>query len=80
MKKEEGEAFWIKLEKFVLEFSKVDILQLRINHNFTYIDLPDCKTETFSIVSLLFSEQCFGSLAVTNPKRETDFRVYLYKE
>lgn len=34
MKKNNSDAFWIKLDKFVAEFSHVDVLQLRVNHNF----------------------------------------------
>ena len=42
MKREgKNESFWIKLDKFVTEFTRVDVLQLRINHNFTYISLKE---------------------------------------
>lgn len=43
MKKNNSDAFWIKLDKFVSEFSHVHVLQLRINHNFNCFSLPDYK-------------------------------------
>lgn len=80
MKKEGKDAFWIKLDKFVSEFSRVDVLQLRINHNFSYIDLNNCKTESFNVIEMDFREDSFGSLAVVNGLTFTDFVVYLYRE
>jgi len=48
------ESFWVKLTKFVQEFSKVDILQLRVNHNFTHLDLGVPHPGQMTVVQLDF--------------------------
>lgn len=48
------ESFWIKLSKFVTEFCKIEILQLRINHNFTHLDLGVGRPGQLTVVQLEF--------------------------
>ena len=51
-----SESFWIKLSKFVQEFSKIDILQLRINHNYNHVDLGVAKPGQLTVIQLDFDE------------------------
>lgn len=37
------ESFWVKLSKFVQEFKRIEVLQLRLNHQFGHIDLGVCE-------------------------------------
>lgn len=46
------ESFWIKLSKFVQEFCKIEILQLRINHNFAHLDLGVSRPGQLTVVQL----------------------------
>ena len=73
------EHFWVKYNKFVQEFKQIEILQLRINHNFTNIILDNQATQ-FSIVSLEFEESSFGSIALSNKEFSGSLTAFLYRE
>ncbi len=78
-----GESQWIKLGKFVQEFRSVEILQLRINHNFTSLAIAKpLNTTNLTIIELEFLEESFGSITLStsdgNPTPQ--LKTFLYKE
>ena len=52
MSQDGRESFWVKLSKFVQEFTKIDILQLRINHNFAHIDIGTPRPGQLTVIQL----------------------------
>lgn len=45
----------MRLSKFTQEFSKVEILQLRVNHNFNHIDIGISKENQLTVIELAFN-------------------------
>jgi hypothetical protein len=44
------ESFWMRLSKFAQEFTKVEVLQLRVNHIFTHIDINTAKEAQMTVI------------------------------
>jgi hypothetical protein len=68
------------MSKFAQEFKSAEILQLRINHNFTHIDLPESKIKNLTIIELEFNEESFGSITLAYNKSKGPLKVFLYRE
>ena len=79
MKKDNSDAFWVKLEKFVMDFDQADILQLRVNHQFFSMDINDLNTGKYSIYQFEFNEAGFGCVSACVNKGVADYKVFLYK-
>lgn len=80
MKRDNSDAFWIKLDKFVIDFKVMEVLQLRVNHNFSTFDITNHNTGKFHIYQLDFDDAGFGCVSVSVNKGTSEFKVYLYKE
>jgi hypothetical protein len=59
------ESFWIKHSKFVQEFNKIDVLQLRINHNFAHLDLGISRPGQLTVIQLDFDEEGQGCVTIS---------------
>lgn len=59
------ESFWVKLSKFVQEFSKIDILHLRINHNFAHLDLGVGRPGQLTVIELGFFDEGQGCVTLS---------------
>lgn len=74
------EGFYIKLSKFVQEFCRIEILQLRINHNFGHIDLGVGRPGQLTVIELGFVEEGQGCVTLAYLSEVGSLRAYLYKE
>ena len=80
MSQDNRESFWLKLTKFVQQFSKIDILQLRINHSFTHLDLGTARLGQMKIIELDFLEEGQGCVTLTYLGDKGQFQAFLYRE
>lgn len=74
------ESFWMRLSKFTQEFSKVEILQLRVNHLFTHIDIGVGKESQLTVIELAFAESGQGCVTLTYIDHVAPLTAYLYRE
>lgn len=74
------ESFWVKLTKFVQEFGKIDILQLRVNHYFSHLDLGVPHPGQLMVVQLDFHEEGQGCVTLASPGECGPLRVFLYRQ
>lgn len=73
------ESFWVKLSKFVQEFSKIDILHLRINHNFAHLDLAVGRPGQMTVIELDFFEEGQGCVTLSYLNEAGSLRAFLYR-
>ena len=70
----------MRLSKFTQEFSKVQILQLRVNHSFTHIDIGVGKENKITVIELNFTESGQGCVTLTYIDHAAPLFAYLYKQ
>ena len=58
----------------------MNILQLRVNHNFTSLELPSFDIANFMIVEMNVPDESFGSITISNKYNSGSLRVFLYRE
>ena len=70
----------MKLSKFVQEFSRIEVLQLRINHNFAHLELGAGRPGQLSVVELTFEEEGQGCVTLACLGEPGPLRAFLYRE
>ncbi len=73
------ESFWMRLSKFTQEFTRVEVLQLRVNHSFNHIDLGIGKDNQLTVVELSFNESGQGCVTLTYIDHIGPLTAYLYR-
>ena len=62
------------------EFNKIDILQLRINHNFAHIDIGTPKNGQLTVIQLDFVEEGQGCVTLAYLGQTGSIRAFLYRQ
>lgn len=70
----------MKLTKFVQEFNKIDILHLRINHNFCHLDLGVGRPGQLTVIELNFVEEGQGCVTLNYLGEMGSLKAFLYRE
>lgn len=57
----------------------VEVLQVRVNHNMCRVPIKN-NGGNMTIVSLEFTEDCFGSITISNNQKAGALKCYLYRQ
>lgn len=74
------ESFWLRLSKFTAEFGRVEVLQLRMGHNFAHVELGTPLHGQLSVVELEFLEEGQGCVTLSYIGCEGPLKAYLYRQ